>query len=112
MDPPKGFDTIKHDLLIAKLYAYGFNKESLMLLHSYFSNKWHRAKINKHLVHGKSRLKEWFKELISVLSPLFLNFSLNDLLCFAESSNVFNFAYNTTFYAWDKDLNPLVNIAW
>ena len=28
MDPPKGFDTIKHDLLIAKRYAYGFNKES------------------------------------------------------------------------------------
>ena len=54
MDPPKGFDTIKHGLLIAKLYAYGFNKESLKLLHSYFSNKWHRAKINKYLVHGKS----------------------------------------------------------
>lgn len=58
MDPPKGFDTIKHDLLIAKLCAYGFNKESLKLLHSYFSNKWHRAKINKYLVHGKSWLKE------------------------------------------------------
>ena len=46
----KGFgraDTIKHNLLIAIIYAYGFSKESLKLLHSYLSNRWHRTKINK-----------------------------------------------------------------
>ena len=47
------FDAIKDDLLIAKLCAYGFSKESLKLLHSYLSNRWHRTKINN-LVHGKS----------------------------------------------------------
>ena len=31
MDLPKAFDTINHKLLIAKLHAYGFNKESLKL---------------------------------------------------------------------------------
>ena len=47
MDLCKAFDTIKHYILTAKLYAYGFNKESLKFLHRYLSNRWLRIKINK-----------------------------------------------------------------
>ena len=32
VDPPKAFDTTNHDLLIAKLKAYGFSKEALKLM--------------------------------------------------------------------------------
>ena len=35
MDHSKAFGTLNHELLIAKLHAYGFGKESLMLLLSY-----------------------------------------------------------------------------
>ena len=45
MDLSKLFDTINHELLIAKLHAYGFNKESLELILDYLSNKWERTKI-------------------------------------------------------------------
>ena len=42
----KAFDTMNHDLLIAKLHAYGFDKVSLKLIQSYLSQRWHRTKIN------------------------------------------------------------------
>ena len=34
----KVFDCIPHDLIIAKLHAYGFNMSSLKLMSSYFTN--------------------------------------------------------------------------
>ena len=39
MDLSKAFDCISHDLLIAKLYAYGFDKPSLRLIHNYLNNR-------------------------------------------------------------------------
>ena len=38
MDLSKAFETISHDLLIAKLHAYGFDKSALKLIKSYLSN--------------------------------------------------------------------------
>ena len=35
MDLPKAFDTLNHELLIAKLHAYGFNIKTLNFVHSY-----------------------------------------------------------------------------
>ena len=39
MDLSNAFDIIKYNLLIAKLYAYGFSEESLKHLHSYLINR-------------------------------------------------------------------------
>ena len=38
MDLFKAFDTINHELLVAKLHAYGFSNDSLKLLYSYLKN--------------------------------------------------------------------------
>ena len=46
MDLLKAFDTINHELLLAKLNAYGFDKNSLEIMRNYLSNHWQRTKIN------------------------------------------------------------------
>ena len=45
MDLSKAFDTINHELLIAKLHAYGVDKRSLVLIKDYLSGRKQRVKI-------------------------------------------------------------------
>ena len=46
MDLSKAFDTINHQLLIAKIHAYGFDIMQLTLILSYLTDRWQRTKIN------------------------------------------------------------------
>ena len=45
----------------------------------------------------------------SVIGPFLFNIYLNNLFYIAETTNVCNFADDTTFYACDKDVNSLIN---
>ena len=45
-DLSKVFDCLSHDLLIAKLHAYGIELLSLKLRQDYLSNRWKRTKID------------------------------------------------------------------
>ena len=70
MDLSKAFDTLNHDLLIAKLEAYGFETCALEVVHSYLTDRWQRTKVD-------TSFSTW-KELLtgvpqgSVLGPLCL----------------------------------------
>ena len=56
IDLSKAFDTLNNDLLIAKLHAYGFTRESLKLTQSYLTNRWRRTKLTQSLVAGANFL--------------------------------------------------------
>ena len=106
MDLSKAFDTLNHDLLVAKLYAYGFDKISLKLIKSYLSDRWQRTKVN-------SSYSSW-SELLkgvpqgSVLGPILFNLYLNDLLFFVVT-DICNFADDTTPYTVDMCLKNLMD---
>ena len=104
MDLSKAFDTLNHDLLLAKLHAYGFDRDSLKVLHSYLSNKYQRKKINK-------SCSSWSKIVFGVPqgSAHLFNIYLNDLFYLTELTDMCNFADDTTFHACDSSLEDLVN---
>ena len=60
-DLSKALDCLPHELLIAKLDAYGFDKSSLKLMHSYLSNRKQRVKINDNIVLGARYCLEFHK---------------------------------------------------
>ena len=46
-DLSEAFDSLSHDILIAKLNAYGFDESSLQIMQSYEINRQQRTKKNK-----------------------------------------------------------------
>ena len=103
----KAFDTLNHELLIAKLHPYGFNRDSLKLINDYLSNRWQRTKINK-IFSSWAELVQGVPQG-SVLGLLLFNIYLNDLFYLAESTEVCNSADDTTFFACDKGLKTLIS---
>ena len=45
-DLSKAFNCLSHDLLVAKLNAYGFSMSALRFVHSHLKNRMQRTKIN------------------------------------------------------------------
>ena len=103
----KAFDTLNHDLLTVKLYAYAFSEESLKLINSYLTNCRPRTKVNISFS-SCSELLLWVPEG-SVLGSLLFNIYINDLFYVTESTNVCNYADDTKFHACDSDLGNLIN---
>ena len=105
-DLSKAFVCLAHDLLIAKVEAYGFDYNSIKLLHSYLTDRRQRVRIN-------SNYSNW-SEIISgvpqgsILGPLLFNIYLSDLFLFTENSNVANYADDNSPYACKADIDSVI----
>ena len=105
-DLSKAFDCINHELLVAKLEAYGFDKGSLTYIYSYLSDRMHRTKIN-------NSLSEWANISSgvpqgSILGPLLFNIYLNDIFYFVDKTDLANYADDTTPHTVESSIDTLL----
>ena len=88
MDLSKAFDCIPHEILIAKLHAYGFSRDSLKLIYNYLKDRKQQVKINAEYSSWEE-IPEGVPQG-SVLGTLLFNIFTNDF--FVEMSEVCNYA--------------------
>ena len=103
MDLSKAFDTLNHDLLIAKLEAYGFSENSLNYIQSYLRNRLQRTNVNNNF----SLWKDIFSGVPqgSILGPLMFNIYINDIFLFPDNVFLSNYADDTTLYSAGENHN-------
>ena len=97
MDLSKAYDCLPHDLMVAKLEAYGISKESLQLISDYLSYRKQRTKIG-------SAYSDWANDIRripqgSILGPLLV----------VEKSEICNFADDNNLYSHDSNLPLILN---
>ena len=85
----KAFDSLQHDILIAKLHAYGFEMKALKLIYSYLINRTQTVKVK-----GEYSARRHVKADVpqsSLLGVLFFNVYLNDMFDSVQG-DLYNFA--------------------
>ena len=88
-DLSKAFECLRHNLIIAKVHAYGFDKASLRLMHSYLTDKINNSYILWSLIkHGVSQG--------SILGHILFNTSLCDMFFMVDNIDIASYANDNT----------------
>ena len=107
IDLSKAFDCLPHDLLIAKLEAYGLDRGALKLLLSYLINRKQSVKV-KGVRSILQLIKNGVPQGRSIFGPILFNIFINDLYYILQS-DFRNFADDNTISAISDTVSSLVN---
>jgi hypothetical protein len=105
IDFRKAFDLVDSNLLLLKLFKYGFSTNAIYLIANYFQNRSQKVKYN-------NQLTDYVPTDLgvpqgSVLGPLFFLIFINDLAFIIELLCKM-FADDTTLYASDENVDKLI----
>ena len=107
-DSSKAFDCLSHELLLAKLHAYGFSISALRLIYSYLANRKQRTKINS----SYSSWEEIFFGVPqgSILGPLLFNIFLCDMFFVLSQTDFVSYTDDNTPYVEANNIDEVITI--
>ena len=107
-DLSKAFDCLSHELLIAKLEAYGFGTTALNYFYDYMKNRKQRVRIENNFSSWKDLTKG--VQQGSIIGPLLFNIFINDIFYFVDKSKLANYADDTTCYSTETNVINLLQL--
>ena len=108
MDLSKAFHCIPHDLLLAKLAAYGVDENLLCYIYSYLLNRKQCVRINN--------INSDFLNVVSgvlqgsIVGPILFNCFFSDFFYVIKTANAHNFADDNTLSAFANNIKNLIHL--